>query len=324
VNDRTLDPWLAERLACPRDHTGLVQRGEELVCDAGHRYPCVGGIPVMVLDDVRQTHWLATQSLEVLHEADSPSSPDGIDSYVRSAIGATCGYLYEPIKDRFQRYPIPDFRWAPTRPGDVLLDIGCHWGRWCFSAARAGYTVVGLDPSLRGVRAARRVAAQLGLEGQFVVGDARFLPFRLGAFDVAFSYSVLQHFANSDVVACLAEVQRALVPGGRAIVQMPTVFGLRNLFHQAGRGFAEPREFLVRYWRLEELRRVFGSQIGPTTLSVDGFFSLNAQAADLELLPPHFRVVVRASEALRWLADRFPAMMAVADSVYVESTKKST
>lgn len=316
----TLDAWLAERLACPRDRGGLVQRGDELICDAGHRYPCVDGIPVMILDDVRQTHWYASESLELRRE-EPPPDPDGVDPYVRDVLGATGGYLYEPIGRQMRRYPIPDFRWTPEKPGDTLLDIGCHWGRWSFSAARAGFTVVGLDPRLLGIRAARRVASQLGIDARWVVGDARFLPFRPGVFDAEFSYSVLQHFAKSDVATALVEVGRTLTPGGRAIVQMPTVLGLRNLLHQARRGFKEPTEFLVRYWSTGELRRTFASAIGPAALSVDGFFSLNAQTADLDLLPAHFRAVVRTSEALRWLADRVPPLMAFADSLYVESVK---
>jgi len=35
VSAQTLDPWLAEHLACPRDRRRLTQRGRELVCEAG-------------------------------------------------------------------------------------------------------------------------------------------------------------------------------------------------------------------------------------------------------------------------------------------------
>jgi len=57
---------------------------------------------------------------------------------------------------------------------------------------------VGIYPSLDALRAARRVAAQLQVRAGFVVGDARALPFAAGTFDVAFSYSVLQHFDKVD------------------------------------------------------------------------------------------------------------------------------
>ena len=42
---------LWQELACPRDHSRLEPRGETLVCEHGHEYPFVDGIPVMVVDD---------------------------------------------------------------------------------------------------------------------------------------------------------------------------------------------------------------------------------------------------------------------------------
>ena len=43
-------------------------------------------------------------------------------------------------------------------------------------------------------------------------GDAHFLPFRAGAFDVVFAYAVLEHLYNPFLA--LAEVRRVLRPGG--------------------------------------------------------------------------------------------------------------
>ena len=47
--DRDDDVW--RELACPRDRTRLEVRGETLVCEQGHEYPYVDGIPVLVVDD---------------------------------------------------------------------------------------------------------------------------------------------------------------------------------------------------------------------------------------------------------------------------------
>ena len=47
--------------------------------------------------------------------------------------------------------------------------------------------------------AARRICRELGVDVQFVVGDARHLPFANSVFDITFSYSVLQHFPKEDV-----------------------------------------------------------------------------------------------------------------------------
>src|SRR2546421_318531 len=73
-------------------------------------------------------------------------------------------------------YPIPELR-LPAGDGRRLIDVGCSWGRWSIAAARKGYRVVGIDPSLGAIIAARRVSESLGLPIRYVVGDARYLPF---------------------------------------------------------------------------------------------------------------------------------------------------
>ena len=56
-------------------------------------YPVVDDIPVMVLSDVDQTHWVATHALEHYREAaaDSASVGSTIDPIVEQAIAATGG-----------------------------------------------------------------------------------------------------------------------------------------------------------------------------------------------------------------------------------------
>jgi SAM-dependent methyltransferase len=192
------------------------------------------------------------------------------------------------------------------------------------AAARLGYRPVGIDPSLGAVFAARRVSKELGLTADFVVGDARFLPFTDSFFDAVFSYSVIQHFGKDDARRSLAEAGRVLKPGGQSLVQMPNRFGLRCLFHQARRGLRSAGGFEVRYWSLPELRRAFTSTIGPTRFSVDCFFGLGLQAADIHLMSRSNRSVIQLSEFLRLLSKRLPILRYLADSIYVESIKSFT
>jgi SAM-dependent methyltransferase len=320
----SLDARLAELLVCPRDGSALTDEGD-LACAEGHRYACPDGIPVLLRDDVAQTHAIIARSLREAREP-VPEEPDyagdGVDPSVSAAVSATCGTFYRHLVGRLPAYPIPELR-LPAGDGKRFLEIGCHWGRWCVAAARKGYAAVGIDPSLEGVRAARKVARQLGVDAQFVVADGRHLPFRPESFDVAFSYSVLQHFERPDVLATLDEIRRVLVPGGTSYVQMPTAFGLRNLYVQARRRkFREPAaQFDVRYWTPGELRRDFGERVGPSELEVDGFFSLNAQASDLALMPRRFRAAIRASDALRHLSGSVRPLTLAADSLYVRSIR---
>jgi SAM-dependent methyltransferase/uncharacterized protein YbaR (Trm112 family) len=319
-----LDPWFVANLVCPRDLGALHLGGGELRCPSGHGYPIVDGVPVMLRDDVTHTLHVADQSLRVARgEADlgpQPAVNGVVDPYVQRAIGATNGILYNSLIGRLTEYPIPQLRLPPGR-GERLLDVGCNWGRWCVAAARQGYRPVGIDPGLEGVLAATRVARQLGVRARFVVADARYLPFRDGFFDRVFSYSVLQHFAKADALAALREMGRVLEIGGESTVQMLTRFGARSLYQQARRRFRAPRDFEVRYWRPAELEAGFGEAIGPSHLSVDGFFSANAQRTDTHLLPLHLRSVVHASEALRQASASFPVLTRLADSLYVRSTR---
>jgi SAM-dependent methyltransferase len=216
-------------------------------------------------------------------------------------------------------YPIPELR-LPGGNEKLFLEIGCNWGRWSIAAARLGYRCVGIDPSLKAIRAARGVARQIGIDAYYVVADGRYLPFGNQVFDQAFSYSVLQHLSKENVLITLREVRRVLAPEGQSLVQMPNVFGIRCMYHQARRHFREPRDFEVRYWTPKELTSVFNTAIGPSQLFVDGYFSLNAQIRDVRFMPPRYRALLRASEFLRSLSKAVPPLAWMADSLYVKSS----
>jgi SAM-dependent methyltransferase/uncharacterized protein YbaR (Trm112 family) len=314
-------------LVCPRDKEPLREEAASLVCRQGHRYAVIEGVPILLISDAQQTHIEGTRALAVAVSGDVSSlaaldsGPDDIDPFVRNAIGATNGSLYQHLVGNLKEYPIPRLR-LPAGEGRLFLEVGCNWGRWCVAAARAGYRVVGIDPSLRAIRAANRVARQLGVEALYVVADGRYLPFRDATFDQVFSYSVLQHLSKADARETLAEIRRALNVGGKALVQMPNVFGVRCLYHQIRRGFRETRDFEVRYWRPAELLSGFTAGIGPSELSVDGYFSLNVQPTDLRFLPARYRALVHTSEALRRLSLRIPLLGRVADSLYVSAKRE--
>ena len=327
-----MDQWLRENLLCPRDHDALELRGAKLVCPSNHTYPVIEGIPIMLLDDVVQTQWPATATLEEVaaiqtgqqsgetREAESRTTvePNGVHPYVQRVIASTCGNLYLSLVNNLRRYPIPELR-LPRGAGEMFLDIGCNWGRWSVAAAQKGYSPVGIDPHLDAIRAATKICRQRGLSARFIVGDSRFLPFAPNTFDIAFSFGVLQHFSKVDARLSLEQIPRVLKARGTCLIQMANKFGIRSLYHLVRRGFKEGEDFEVRYWSVPELRKAFTETIGPTSMSVDGFFGLGLQASDLDLLPLKYRAVVRCSEVLRAMSRKLPWMTYFADSVYVKS-----
>jgi SAM-dependent methyltransferase/uncharacterized protein YbaR (Trm112 family) len=312
-------------LVCPRHRLPLAHHDSSLVCNRGDSYAVIEGIPILLLSEATQTHIEGARSLEVASQGASATlpqfnvAPGDVDPFVQRAIGATNGSLYQHLVGNMKEYPIPHLR-LPNGGGKLFLEIGCSWGRWCIAAARQGYRPVGVDPSLKGVRAARRVAAQLGIRAHYIVADGRHLPFADETFSQAFSYSVLQHISRDEVRSTLAEIHRVLLPRGESFVQMPNTFGIRCLYHQVRRHFREARDFEVRYWTPCQLRSAFAA-VGPTRLSVDGFFSLNAQFSDLRLLPWKYQALVRLSELLRRASRTMTPLTYVADSLYVSSGK---
>ncbi len=322
-------PWVLDRLACPRDQQSLVVSGpERITCSRGHQYRIVDGIPVLLANELPATHPCLDETIAITEKGggkpcDTVVAGNQVDPYVQNEILKTNGQLYRHLLGSLPRYPIPEIRLPPGR-GATLLDVGCNWGRWTFAASRAGYRAVGIDPWIEGARAGQRVARQLGLDVQFVVGDARQLPFRNEAFDVAYSYSVLQHFSKADARTAWSEMARVTKESGTILVQMANIFGIRQAQNRLFRSAATAADpFRVRYWTPGELKKAGNDLVGPTRVMVDGFFSLNAQATDLDLMPSSLGIVIRASDLLRRVAKVVPPLGKIADSLYVESVRRA-
>ena len=344
-----IDPWYLTHLVCPRDYGQLSVSADELACPAGHRYSVVDGMPVMLLDDVQQTMNVAEASLtrarlgagtderagnwflESLGISDEEKagirelarSGGSVDPVVAYLVAATNGLMYRHLIGDLAGYPIPEL---PLQSGNGrrLLDVGCSWGRWSIAASLRGYDVVGIDPSLGAVMAARRVAHQLGASNRYVVGDARFLPFPPASVDQVYSYSVIQHLSPADATRSVAEMGRVLKPGGSAKIQMPTRFGVRCLYHQSRRRFREAVGFEVRYWTLARLRSLFTGGVGQTKFEVDCYFGIGLQRADEHLMTPTLRFVLRLSESLKAASRYIPGLLFVADSVFADASKPTT
>jgi ubiquinone/menaquinone biosynthesis C-methylase UbiE/uncharacterized protein YbaR (Trm112 family) len=321
-----MNEWLRSHLVCPRDKEKLEIKDDKLICPKNHSYPIVEDIPVMLVDDVETTHDYITGTLEKIanFEAEKQESKNGaaqtneVDEFVQGEIPYTSGNLYFPVQHKLTRYPIPNFR-LPEGNGERLLDVGCNWGRWSIAAAKKNYKPVGIDPSLDAVFAARRVSKQLNAEADFIVGDARFLPFADDSFDVGFSYSVLQHFSKENAKMSLAEIGRTVKKNGKIFVQMPNKYGIRSFYNNWRRGFTEGKDFEVRYWTPKELKKTFEEKFGETEMTTDCYFGLGIQKSDVDLLPLPYKMVVHSSEALRKISRVFSPMVKVADSVYLES-----
>lgn len=319
-------------LICPKDGSKLAHEAGFLACEHNHRFPVIDGVPVLLRDDKVQTIGVAAESLK----ADDPPlylrsvgisdeerdvarglGPGPVDPVVSVLVGATSGISYKHLIGRLRDYPIPEIP-IPVGSG-LLLDVGCNWGRWSIAAARKGYCVVGIDPSLGAVLAAKRAATRLGVDAQFICADARFLPFESETFDGVYSYSVLQHLSREDVSIVVLEISRVLKPSGYSLVQMAHKIGLRSLYHQLRR-FREAKGFEVRYWSLGQLRRVF-SAIGPTEISAHCFGGLGLEHSDAASYRTGAQLLVATSDCIVAASRVMRPLVRLADSVFVRSVK---
>lgn len=97
-----------------------------------------------------------------------------------------------------------------TRPGAVLVDLGCGGGLMAPHVARLGYRHIGVDVT----ESALRLAATHGITA--IRADVRHVPLADGCADVVTAGEILEHVP--DVPAAVAQACRLLRPGGALVV----------------------------------------------------------------------------------------------------------
>jgi ubiquinone/menaquinone biosynthesis C-methylase UbiE len=144
---------------------------------------------------------------------------------------------------------------AEVRPNDTVLDLACGPGLMaCAFAARARH-VTGIDLTPAMIERAKRQQQSMGLTNlTWHIGDVLPLPFADAAFSLVFTRYSFHHFL--DPKAVLAEMARACMPDGRAVVvdvftSSPEQADALNLMEK----LRDPSH--VRALSLDELRQLF-------------------------------------------------------------------
>ena len=127
--------------------------------------------------------------------------------------------LAAPVLAAFDRRRLALLHRA-IRPPGRLLDAGAGRGRFVAAARAAGWDATGIEPSARGVAAARGVYG-VTLE-QAAIEDARLAP---GSLDAVTLWHVLEHV--DDPAGALERVRRWLRPGGVVLVGAPNLASLQ-------------------------------------------------------------------------------------------------
>jgi len=105
-------------------------------------------------------------------------------------------------------------------PGARVLDLACGHGRHAIPLAERGFVVTGYDLSEAFLGRARADAAARGVAVRWLRGDMRELPFD-AEFDAVINvFTAFGYFADpEDDLETLRRVRRALVPGGRFLLE---------------------------------------------------------------------------------------------------------
>jgi ubiquinone/menaquinone biosynthesis C-methylase UbiE len=109
--------------------------------------------------------------------------------------------------------------WPEPRTGRRFLEAGCGPAAISLNLAKLGIEVVGVDLTQAAVDGAREAFARHGVEGQFLLGDVRELPFPDGSFEFVYAGGVVEHFRES--LQAVAEMTRVLRPGGHVLFTVP-------------------------------------------------------------------------------------------------------
>jgi ubiquinone/menaquinone biosynthesis C-methylase UbiE len=154
-------------------------------------------------------------------------------------------------------------------PGQRVLDVAAGTGNVAIRAAQAGAEVVALDITPESLAAGRREAESLGVELEWVEGDAQDLPFGEDEFDVVTSSAGAIFAPNHQAVA--DELLRVCRPGGTIGMIAFVAKGLSaEFFELFGRHTPPPAqgELPPILWGDEShVRELFGDRVASLELS---------------------------------------------------------
>jgi SAM-dependent methyltransferase len=149
----------------------------------------------------------------------APPSPAAHDSGAYATPAPRLARAAAPVLAAFDRQRLALLR-RDAPPPATLLDVGAGRGRFVAAARAAGYDARGIEPSARGVAAAREV---YGIELEHhALHDADVHP---GSVDVITLWHVLEHLEEPG--PALAALAGWLAPGGVLLVGVPNLASLQ-------------------------------------------------------------------------------------------------
>jgi 2-polyprenyl-3-methyl-5-hydroxy-6-metoxy-1,4-benzoquinol methylase len=160
--------------------------------------------------------------------------------------------------------------WLPERKDASILEVGCGWGRLLYFLKTRGYVnLQGVDISPEQVKLARQVIDNV------TEGDAiEYLDNHPHSFALIIGLDIIEHFRKDEVLHFLEACYKALLPGGRLILQTPNAgspWGMMCRYGDFTHEVALDPNSLKRLLALTGFHRIEGRQAGPV---IHGILSL--------------------------------------------------
>jgi SAM-dependent methyltransferase/uncharacterized protein YbaR (Trm112 family) len=270
-------------------------------------------------------HSINERIYEKLRTEPEPDNYSGkIPWIVQQQIGATNGVHYVDTIGKLQEYPIPEIPVGEGRNNQLLLDIGCGWGRWLVASSRKNFIPVGIDLRLEFCEIARQVVSENGSNAYTVVADLQELPFQDNVFDVVWSFSVIQHTHYNRMISCLREIQRILNTDGYCFLEFPNKNGFRNRFGPASASNnMEFESWDVRYYTPDEYRNIFLEFFKDFEFSTHSMLGIGILPGDFKYARGFKnKAIISVSRLFTELSNVIKPLKEYADSIYIKADKK--
>ena len=327
-----MEQKLSKLTKCPNCSSKLIFLKEEILCSScEEKYPIVFDIPVLITkkkcESLGLDYYSESFKEKILKLNLFKKNEFGIMA-LNEILIFTNGILYEKI-NKLKKYPIPEIPFERnTQDNNLLIDIGCGWGRWTNSAAQRGYDAVDIDKNLIWLIFAKKIAEQLNIKNcNFICCDALNIPIKNSSFDKVYSYSFLQHFSGQNLKIILNQISKIIKPKlfKTLMVNKYSLRGLYNeykiknsRFEMLQKGRIEEKidesNFNVRYFSIKKINNIFKLNFILKNFRSYCFFT-QAQKVDLSILILKSKIYIIISLALTLLFKIIPFSKYLCDNL---------
>lgn len=267
----------------------------------------------------------------IYEEMDYEPQPDkyvyALPWIVQQQVAATNGIHYIDRIGKLKNYPIFSLPVKNASEKQIMLDIGCGWGRWMLGAANKNYLPIGIDLRLEFCKTARQTLIKNGKSGYTVVADLQNLPFDNNIFDLIWSFSVIQHTHKSRLENCLTHVNRILKPDGSVKLEFPSKTGIYNRIVNVKREMENAQDinsWSVRYYTISDYKNILSNFLTNLKVLNHSFLGIGILPEDLKYVSFKNKLVVIISLIGSFLVKIIKPLIFLSDSIYITGNKKST